>query len=88
MFACKQVSNALAKGDYHKPSLASRIGMRIHVALCTVCGRYNRQVMIIQDGVRTFIEHEEAGDTGGPPLPDDKKAAIKEKVAAAAKSQG
>ncbi len=59
MFTCKQVSNALARKDYARMSPWERLMLRVHVALCIVCGKYNRQVMIMQDTARKFREHED-----------------------------
>lgn len=59
MLTCKQVSNALARQDYATLSPVSRAALQLHVALCVVCGKYNRQVMIMQDTVRAFRKQEE-----------------------------
>lgn len=59
MFTCKQVSNALARRNYASMGFWQRLGLKLHVALCVVCGKYNRQVMVMQDAARKFREHEE-----------------------------
>lgn len=78
MWTCKQVSNALAEKDYAKMTLRERIGLRIHIALCVVCGRYNRQVMIMQDAARAFRRREnDQLEKTGPCLSGCDKDAIK-----------
>ena len=61
MLTCKQVSTALGEKDYAKMTGRERIGLRIHVALCFVCGQYNRQVMQTQDLIRRYLQREDEG---------------------------
>ncbi len=59
MLTCKQVSNALARQDYATLSVIQRSGLKLHVAICLVCGQYNRQVMLMQDAARVFRSRED-----------------------------
>ena len=59
MWMCRQVAKALADGDYDQLPLGKKVGLKLHVFLCVMCGKYHRQVMDMQDGVRGFLEHEE-----------------------------
>jgi hypothetical protein len=59
MLTCKQVSKALAKEDYENMSPLRKFFLKFHVSLCAVCGKYNRQVMVMQDTCRCYKEHEE-----------------------------
>jgi hypothetical protein len=61
MLTCKQVSRALHEQDYRDLRPLARLGLWLHVSLCVVCGRANRQIMVFQDGVRTFLHREERG---------------------------
>jgi len=56
---CKQVSKALLDGDYAKLPWYKRMGLRMHVGMCIVCRGYNRNVMLMYDVVRRFLEREE-----------------------------
>jgi len=80
MLTCKQVSKALAEQDYASLPPLKRTGLRLHVALCVVCGKYNRQVMTMQDTVRQFRSREEArlAQPEGPGLSHDDKEAMKQ----------
>ncbi|HMO04727.1 MAG TPA: hypothetical protein PKC67_06495 [Kiritimatiellia bacterium] len=81
MLTCKQVSNALARKDYAAMSPLERLGLRIHIALCAVCGRYNRQVMIMQDAARAFRRRENAQiESSGACLSCCDKDAIKNAI--------
>ncbi|MCE9614492.1 MAG: hypothetical protein K8T26_09465 [Lentisphaerae bacterium] len=79
MLTCKQVSRALERGDYAKLPPLSRLALRLHVAMCVVCGGYNRQVMAFYDAVRAFLKAEDA-DLGNARvrLPDATRVRLKE----------
>jgi hypothetical protein len=59
---CRQVAKALAESDYEKLPPGKKAGLKLHVLLCAMCGKYHRQVMDLQDGVRGFLAHEEDDD--------------------------
>lgn len=56
MLACKQVARILADRDYADLPPLKRAFLKLHVFLCLVCGRYHRDVMRFQDGVRLYRE--------------------------------
>ncbi len=68
MLRCKQVSDALASSKYWDLPLRKRIGLRLHVAFCLVCGPFNRFLMLWQDSTRHYLKHEQED----PPPPDMK----------------
>ncbi len=70
MLTCKQVSRALAEEDYQAMSCWRKMGLRLHVCLCFVCGKYNRNVMLFQDMARAYRRFEE---TDVPPAPEETK---------------
>ncbi len=59
MLRCKQVSDALASDNYWDLPLKKRIGLRLHVFFCVVCGPFNRFVMLMQDTKRHYLKHEQ-----------------------------
>jgi hypothetical protein len=76
---CRQVARALHEQDYWELPLRKRIGMRIHVALCLMCGPYHRQVLRMQDMARRFLRQEEAPDAEqDSALTPDELAGMKE----------
>ncbi len=70
MLTCKQVSKALAEGDYMDLPPFKRFMLRSHVSLCCVCSGFNRGIMAFQDLTRAFRAREENLPTGDK-LPDD-----------------
>lgn len=78
MWRCKHVADALARHHYWDLPWAKRVGLKTHVYLCVVCGRFHRQVMIMQDAARIFRTHEEQDPP--PPMPADAKERLKKTV--------
>jgi hypothetical protein len=58
MLRCKEVARALADHRYWELPWYKRMGMRIHVSLCFVCGRTHRQVILMQRLVRDYLARE------------------------------
>ncbi len=81
MFTCKQVSKALAREDYEKMPPLRRFFLKVHVKLCVVCGKFNRQVMESQDMCRCYRHQEEEGSVHRASLDDVRKAQLKELLA-------
>ena len=85
MLTCKSVANSLAEGDYADLPLRKRIGLRLHVILCFVCGRYHRGVMRFQNGVRKYRRGEvdrAAEPEGEFCLRSDEREALRRALAA------
>jgi hypothetical protein len=76
MLTCKQVSAALDDGDYMSLTRRKRFMLRMHVAMCIVCGKYNKQVMLFQDGIRKFLAREERPGATAPNLPDETRSRL------------
>jgi hypothetical protein len=83
MWRCKQVSQALADGKYWDLPPRKRWALRLHAAICPVCGFFNRYVMMMQDATRHYLKHEQE-DT--PPEHLRLPADAKKKIAATLKS--
>lgn len=80
MFTCKQVSNALSKQDYADMPFFKRIGLKLHVMVCIVCHRYNKDVMLMQDTCRHIRHHEDDTLHRKEHLEDAQKQRIQEAV--------
>ncbi|HAQ57760.1 MAG TPA: hypothetical protein DCR32_01885 [Opitutae bacterium] len=82
MFTCKQVSHSLSKEDYAKLSFTKRFFLQLHVKLCFLCGRFNRQVMDGQDMCRHFKQYEATNCQCAPELQEVQKDELKALLAA------
>jgi hypothetical protein len=83
MLTCKQIHKALANGDYKDLPRMQQWALRMHVSMCFICRRFNRDIMLFQDTARSFREHEE-NRGGGERLPDNARDRIQKTVAEAA----
>lgn len=77
MFTCKKVSKSLSNEDYEKLSPMRKFFLKLHVKLCFICGKFNRQIMDSQDMCRCFKDRQKAGDITAPQLEDTQKEALK-----------
>ena len=81
---CKQVSNQLSKEDYEKLSPFRKATLKFHVAICPVCGQYNKMVMKFQDISRNFRQKEEemleSTDPDAPHLSDSSRIKLQEQL--------
>ena len=89
IWRCKHVADALAERHVGDLSLGQRIALRLHVALCIVCGRYHRQVMAMQEMADRLRRQEADGeDAGAPRLGDDARQRLLASVRAAGNDRG
>ena len=78
MFTCKQVSKSLAEEDYQNLSSVKKFMLKVHVSLCFVCGKFNRQVMDTQDMCRHYKKRDSELESSRPKLNEDRKKQLKE----------
>lgn len=81
MFTCKQVSKALHEEDYSQMSPLRRFFLRLHLRLCVVCGKYNKQVIESQDMCTCYKQYEAENEADRPKLDLSQKEALKELLA-------
>ena len=87
MFMCRQVAKALAEQDYETLSPTRKFFLKLHVGLCGMCGKFHRQIMDMQDGVREFRGHEDKEDIPGDiHLPPESRKRVEAALAQAASS--
>ena len=63
MLRCKQVSDALAKKNFRDFTWWQKIGAMIHVVLCPLCGKFNRDIITMQETTREFSEKDPEPNT-------------------------
>ena len=54
MIRCKKVSELLALKNFYDFNLLERIGVWIHMVLCPICGKFNRDIVIMQKMAREY----------------------------------
>ena len=81
MLTCKQVSSALAQGDYKNLPPLRRFFLKMHVKLCPFWGKCNTQLRESQDMVREFREKEEKLTGERPARGEEQKEKRKKSLA-------
>ena len=77
MLTCKQVSKALSREDYDQIHPVKRFFLKLHIMICPICGKFNRQLIESQKMCREFREHEEELARERPHMDADKKSELK-----------
>ncbi|HVE12510.1 MAG TPA: hypothetical protein VNI01_03875 [Elusimicrobiota bacterium] len=54
--SCKDVAQALSRGDFDEGSWLRRLRLRLHVFVCYVCRRYKAQIEFVNRGMRVVSE--------------------------------
>lgn len=58
---CKEVSTLIAKGELAEASLARRLAVWLHLAMCRRCRAFQRQLETISQAARSRAAHQEPG---------------------------
>lgn len=78
MLSCKDVTQLLSESMDRSLPLGKRIGVRLHLLICTFCARYERQLLQIRETVRRLVATEEtAGGTFREPFSEEAKERIR-----------
>lgn len=60
MLRCKKVGEALnSTTHYEDLPFLKRLGVRFHIRMCGICGKFHRDIMVLQDGSKTYRDQEE-----------------------------
>lgn len=68
MMTCKEVSTLVSMGDVEGASLAKRMGVWMHLAMCGHCRAFRRQIALIGRAARLVaaaFEREPSGSFEG-----------------------
>lgn len=61
MPACRDVARLVSDGMDHRLPWRQRVLIRMHVTLCALCRRYERQLHLLREGVRRYADPEQGG---------------------------
>lgn len=62
MLSCKEVSRLVSESLDRELPLRQRISLRLHLLLCSLCSRFHRQMLFLQDAARAFGATAEADE--------------------------
>ncbi len=77
MFSCKKITGMISESMDRKLPLSRRMGIRFHLMMCSLCRRYEQQLLFIRSVLRRDKETE---DISGQTLPDDARERIEKKL--------
>tara|TARA_B100000927_G_scaffold251382_1_gene216188 strand:+ start:6059 stop:6316 length:258 start_codon:yes stop_codon:yes gene_type:complete len=80
MITCKQVSKALAENRIHELPWHKRLGLKLHIKLCFVCGKANTQIVQLQNGIKKMLDREDDDLYVSVRLSDKAKENLKQKM--------
>ena len=78
MLSCKDATRLLSEAMDHSLPLGKRVGVRLHLLLCTFCARYQRQLLLLRETARRLAATDDAcGSLAGEPLSEEAKERIR-----------
>ncbi len=77
MFSCKKITGMISESMDRKLPLSRRMGIRFHLMMCSLCRRYEQQLLFIRSVLRW---DKETDDISGQSLPDDARERIEKKL--------
>ncbi len=77
IFSCKQISRLISESMDRRLPLSTRMGIRFHLMMCTLCRRYRKQLLFIRSLLQTNKTDEEFFCQS---LPDDARKRIAKKL--------
>jgi len=67
MLSCREAVRLISEGMDRPLPVWKRIGLRVHVLICTLCERYRRQLLFIRNAVRRHPDKLEGQDQPAAP---------------------
>jgi hypothetical protein len=82
MLSCKDVTRLLSESMDRSLPIGKRVGVRLHLLICTFCARYKRQLLLIRETARRFAAIDDArGSLAGESLSEEAKERIRSSLA-------
>ena len=58
MMTCKEATHLMSEGQDRQLRLSERIMLRIHLALCSACARYDQQLHLIRQACNDLFGND------------------------------
>ena len=59
MPSCKEVSALVSQGMDARLPLRTRFSVRLHLCLCSICRRYEKQLRLLREGARHYADPDQ-----------------------------
>jgi hypothetical protein len=63
MRTCKEVTAMVVAREDRQLALADRLALRMHMAICDACPRFERQMLTMRNGLRTWRNYSGTDDS-------------------------
>jgi hypothetical protein len=84
MRTCREVSRLISESMDRRLPFGQRVGLRIHISMCRFCSRYRRQLILIREAMRRYLDVVEPSETfPSMTLSNDARRRILQTVASA-----
>lgn len=70
MRTCKQVTALVIAREDQALSLRDQLALRLHMAICAACPKFERQVLTMRNAMRQWRQYQEPDPGTGPKTPD------------------
>jgi hypothetical protein len=75
MPSCRDIAALISQGMDEAHPLRKRLSIRLHVAMCSWCRRYERQLRLLREGARRYADAEQ--NQAGPCLSPEAKERLR-----------
>ncbi len=75
MPSCQDITALISQGMDTVLPLRNRLSIRLHVAMCSLCRRYERQLRLLREGARHYADAEQ--NQVGPCLSPEAKERLR-----------
>ena len=55
MLTCREVTQLLSEAQERKLTVAERLRLRVHLAMCRGCANFKKQMSFLHDACRQFV---------------------------------
>lgn len=76
---CRQAAELVSRGLDRQLSLGERLRLRLHLAVCRSCARYQRQLRFLGRAVHRLARRSSPPEAG-PRLPEDARERIRRRL--------
>lgn len=66
MRTCREVATILVAREDRALSTADRVALRLHMAICDACPRFEKQMLLMRNGLRQWRNYGSQADANDP----------------------
>ena len=78
MLSCKETSELLSRAQDERLTFTERMGVRIHLLMCRLCRRYEKQLRFIRKATESLAQGSAHDDEAAMSLPPEARERVKE----------